>query len=1530
MLRFGFPVYALALWSLMSVPLVYAQIIPDQTLGSETSNLITDQLVNDEPSDLIEGGAIRGSNLFHSFREFNVPDGGQVYFANPVEIDSILSRVTGNNPSSIFGTLGVDGTADLFLINPNGIIFGVNALLDVEGSFYATTAEGVKVGSSIFSATTPEQGQLLSVSPSTSFWHYLTEQSGDIFNQGQLAVGRDLTLAGHNLDLQGQMAAAGNVSLLATDTLRIRDTAVIPFVVLSGGDLLVQGDQQVDIVALSHADSGLFAYGDMTLRSAAPIGGDAHYWSGGNFRVESLDGSGGELFSPIDPIVRAFGNVEIEDYQGSSLHILAGGAVTLGSVTIREADPGIVDIDFLQEDIQLSDGTVVSIDGGARPTLDVRAGVSPEIIGSPPLTILTGFDPLTDRFLGDAFVTNIPANANIILESASTTADGLVLLTNNYGTGLTPLEGTIRIESDSFSADGIDVGNLSGQGGSVFLDSRSDIDVINSIIRTSAIGDVGDIVIIADGTVTFDGSDEFRAAEASSDILFGGEGIGGDVRITAANLNVVNNARLNSRLLGDGAGGNIILDIRDMARFDGGNPVFGASTGAFGSIARNGEGTAGNVQIMAENLEVLNGAELVSSTFGDGQAGNVILDISETARFQDVERRDGSFSGAFSRIASGGEGQGGDIQINAGNLEVLGGAQISSSTFGLGDAGDVTLNIVGLVLLEGSANVVGTRTLGTPSGAFSSVARNGIGQGGTVQVTAGNLTVSNGATISTTSRGIGDSGTVILDIDQLARFEGSNPVDGSRSGVLSRIEQLGQGGNIQITAGNLEVLDGAQLTTSIFGVGTAGDVILNVAETARFAGGDPIDGSLSGAFSSIQRGGRGNGGNVQVTANNLEVLDGAVLSASTNGQGNAGNVILEIGETARFDGETVDGRPSGAASKVEFNGNGTGGDVRIVANNLEVLKGATLSTSTSGVGDAGDVILEVAETARFTGINSVTGDSGGAFSTVERQGQGGDVRVTANNLVVLDGAQLLSNSFGLGNAGNVILNIGETARFDGLNPIAGIPSAASSSLDFFGVGESGDVRINAANLEVTNGAQISSGTSSIGNGGNVVINVSDRIRLEGIAADFDSPSGISSGIEPGGLGQGGNVEITAGSVDVLNGAVIVSEIERFGNGPGGDVLLVVREDLTAVGGRISSATLGRGDAGDVIIDVGETARFQGTEFVTGAFGDVEPGAVGQGGDVRITATNLEVLDSAQLVTGTLGRGDAGDVVLEIGETARFAGESSGAFSSVAAFIGQGNSGDIGVTATNLFLGAGAGLVANSFGQGEAGDIVLTIGDRIQSQDGTIATNAEFSTGGQINIAAGTILLFGDSDIQTFVNSGIDNGGDITIRSNAVVALDDSDILAFAADGRGGDVDLSQTAFFGQSFEFAPSGTDPRTLDNNARVDINASGNLASGTILLTDVSFIENNLRELPETLVDIETLVSSSCIAHSDDNATGRFSITASDGLPQQVDSSQVIYSLSSVQPIPENEPSALITEPTNIYRLADGRLIMGQRCDG
>ena len=295
-----FSTLPLAILSCLLPLTAQAQITPDGTT-STTVNQNGDNFV-------IEEGDRVGDNLFHSFNEFSVPTLGSAAFNNGLDIANIFNRVTGSNISSIDGLISANGTANLFLINPNGIIFGQNASLDLGGSFFASTADSLLFeGEAEFSAVNPTAPPLLEVS--IPIGANFRENPGDITNRGNLAVEQDFTLSGGNLDLQGQLQTGGDLTLQATDTVQIRDSTDNPFIAAANGKLIVQGNQNVDIFALNHPNSGLFSGKDLVLRSANAVSGDAHYWSRGNFQIEQLDGNLGDLSSPNDPVIRSAGDV---------------------------------------------------------------------------------------------------------------------------------------------------------------------------------------------------------------------------------------------------------------------------------------------------------------------------------------------------------------------------------------------------------------------------------------------------------------------------------------------------------------------------------------------------------------------------------------------------------------------------------------------------------------------------------------------------------------------------------------------------------------------------------------------------------------------------------------------------------------------------------------------------------------------------------------------------------------------------------------------------------------------------------------------------------------------------------------------------------------------------------------------------------------------------------------------------------------------------------------------------------------------
>jgi filamentous hemagglutinin family protein len=180
-----------------------AQIIPDATLPQNS-------VVNPGCTDCtINGGTIRGANLFHSFREFSIPRNGAARFNNDPSIQTILTRVTGNRASEINGLLQTNAIASLFLLNPNGIVFGPTARLQVGGSFLATTASSFKLSDgSEFSAPNPT-APLLTVSVPIGL--QFGPNPAPILSQARIALTptatslprKTLALVGGNINLNG-------------------------------------------------------------------------------------------------------------------------------------------------------------------------------------------------------------------------------------------------------------------------------------------------------------------------------------------------------------------------------------------------------------------------------------------------------------------------------------------------------------------------------------------------------------------------------------------------------------------------------------------------------------------------------------------------------------------------------------------------------------------------------------------------------------------------------------------------------------------------------------------------------------------------------------------------------------------------------------------------------------------------------------------------------------------------------------------------------------------------------------------------------------------------------------------------------------------------------------------------------------------------------------------------------------------------------------------------------------------------------
>ena len=612
-----------------------AQIIPDATTGTQIQ---PEAEVRGLPSDVVEGGTIRNDILFHSFQDFNIETGRGVYFVNPADIRNILSRVTGGNGSNIDGTLGVLGNANFFLINPNGIVFGPNAQLDIRGSFVASTADSLVFDNlAKFSAANPEAPPMLTLNITPGLQY--GGQTASITNQGDLQVGRDLTLGAQRLNLSGQLEA--------------------------GRDIILQGGERL----LSGAD----------------------YTTGGYLFTQDLSGAVLDFLIPHERVITAKGDVQLDgNYTGPSLYILAGGQVTQGVnvnnvITISGAGGGNITE-------TISDGLggtqSITVNANNAPAVDIRSGIDwSQWGGLPGNTNSSGLAITFGREGNDSAITRRGITLGNIANSG-----GAVTLLAQGDIDVGNLDSSTAIESD----DSSDV--LGKDGGDITLTAGGDINAedlksstftflsSSSITGNATAGDGGDITLSAGGDINVEDLDSFsvsvsRSVSSSGDVV-GGDGgdiilsAGGDI-MTGDLDSLSGSASISNSVSGDvvgGDGGDIILsaggdimtgDLDSIVGANAGDDVISSTASSSGDVVG---GDSGDITLSAGG-DIMTGdsSSTSSSTSSSGDVtGGDNGDITLSAGGDIITRGLDSGSLLFSNSGGMVGGDSGDIILSAG------------------------------------------------------------------------------------------------------------------------------------------------------------------------------------------------------------------------------------------------------------------------------------------------------------------------------------------------------------------------------------------------------------------------------------------------------------------------------------------------------------------------------------------------------------------------------------------------------------------------------------------------------------------------------------------------------------------------------------------------------------------------------------------------------------------------------------------------------------------------------------------------
>jgi filamentous hemagglutinin family protein len=711
-----------------------AQIVPDTTLPNNSIVNTVDNLIE------ITGGTTAGNNLFHSFTTFSVPTNFQASFLNNPDLQNIITRVTGNSLSEIDGSIKTNGSTNLILINPNGIIFGSNASLNLGGSFLGSTANSIKFSDgSEFSASNSEVTPILSIN-----------------------VPLGLQFNGNN----GEIAVQGN-----------------------GNNLFY--DFNTFTILKDFRNLGLQVNNDRTL---ALIGGNVSL-AGGNLTAPDGTielGAVGSGFVGIAPLTNGWsfnydGAIDLQDIQlieAASLDTSGNGG---GNIGIRGRNLFVADASAILAD---------TLGGGTGGNIQLNTTESIEVVGFslneeiPFLTYISA-DVATNA-IGNGGTIDIATN-NLLV------GFGSQISTSTFGSGNA---GTININtSEVILTSGSPVAGSSGlftavafgvtgNGGRININSQNlEISDGAQIGGTSfGFGDAGTIEIEAQNIAIL-GTSPNGALSAINTNVFGETGKGGQITIAGEQL-VINGGIVESITRSSGNAGSIYLQIDKLIVNEGGSIVtntrgigdagnieidartieltssreLALSTSIASSSIDLSSGNVGTITIDTDRLILQNGAQIAVATAGSGNGGTLIINASESVTLTGISDfgRSGLFASAIIDV-----GNGGNIIVNTDTLTITDGAIVSTSNFssidptippGQGAAGNLQIN---------------TNTLQLDNGGIIN-AEAAFGDRGNISIDSDRLLLTGGSKISTNALATATGGNIEIFADTIVAFENSD------------------------------------------------------------------------------------------------------------------------------------------------------------------------------------------------------------------------------------------------------------------------------------------------------------------------------------------------------------------------------------------------------------------------------------------------------------------------------------------------------------------------------------------------------------------------------------------------------------------------------------------------------------------------------------------------------------------------------------------------------------------------------------
>ncbi|MEO1004605.1 MAG: filamentous hemagglutinin N-terminal domain-containing protein [Cyanobacteria bacterium J06638_38] len=1079
---------SVTIWCLACSPLA-AQITTDGTLETEvtTSDNVTE----------ITGGTTANNNLFHSFQDFSVETNNTAFFNNAADIDNIISRVTGNNLSNIDGLIRANGSANLILINPQGINFGDNASLDIGGSFLGSTAESVIFNDGTVLNTDLNRPPLLTVS--TPVGLQLGQNSAPIQVSGiaNSAVGLDVN-PGNTLALVGNDIAFDG-GMITAESGRI--------------DLGSVAEGQVSITEI---DAGwqlgyesVTQFADIQLLDASIL------------NPNLIDNPTGGVQLQGDNIILKRSQIAAQtlgNATGGNINVEAKNALSLSGIT-----PSVASSSQISNDI----GVDASGQGGTIEITTEKLTIEPQ------------------SFIGStAFGAGSAGDISIAANEIDITGTGFLEFQQQYQSNA--FNGTLQAGDRN---TGIFAGTATtGNAGNISIDSNSlsltEGAIIFNPVFTAGIG--GDINISSTDIVV-----NASALQIGGGVASTASASVGDINIDTSSLQVSDGANIINLTFGEVAGGNINVIAKDSIDLRNSPLNSIVSTGIL-TNSTIGSGKGGDISIQANTITIDNAGILSNSGAllppngrlipVGGSGGNINIQADESIEASgilvspiDPNLVIGAGIGTSTFSAS----DGGDLTVSTGKLIIRDGASFASAAFGQGDGGELTINATDSVELIGTSSFPDTLQIGLLATSINmDVSSEVSGNSGNISITTPELVVSDGATVDVQSFGTGKAGNLSIIADSILL---------SNLGNLSASTISGEGGDIEIMTNTLNLNRGL-INASVFGSGTSGNIEIEARDFVEVTGSGFeflqalfFDPSFLSAESlanidadQVNQGilavstGSGQAGEIRITTPNLQLQNGALIATAAAGDGKAGLTEFNIDQVLTLDASII------SASTLFA---GQGGDILIDANQLEILRGSQLTAATLGSGDGGSVIVNASESVTVTGASNnnilLSSIGVGAQPLPTTTGNGGDLTINTANLSLDDRGTISVGSIGTGNAGSLTVDA-DSIELDNQSAIAANTQAGG-----------GNIFLNADNIFWRGGSITTATAAGTGNGGNITINADNLVALEAsqLTADAFQGKGGNISISTQGLFICGDCQISASSSLGVDGVVDIETLE---------------------------------------------------------------------------------------------------------------------------------------------------------------------------------------------------------------------------------------------------------------------------------------------------------------------------------------------------------------------------------------------------